>query len=181
MKKLPLKQIKKKPIIGTMASESFLRENGWIKSGCNAFDAKKPISKPMSFWTEQDVLEYIKVFNLPVAKVYGKLEETDNQGNMCLNGCGTQLRFSGLQRTGCVFCGFGAHLDTKCGGISRFVKLKLSHPKLYNYCMNGGEFNEKGIWQPNNQGLGMKYVIDELNKLYSKTLKNGKVKKFIEY
>lgn len=31
----------------------------------------------------------------------------------------------------------------------------------------GGEYNESGIWQPKN-GLGMKHIFDELNKIYGK-------------
>lgn len=54
MKKKPLhaykKQTKRKPILGSMAYESKQREDGWIKTGCNAFDSKDPISKPLSFW-----------------------------------------------------------------------------------------------------------------------------------
>ena len=42
-----------------MASESRLRKEQWLIHGCNAFDTKRPRSQPMSFWTEQDVLEYI--------------------------------------------------------------------------------------------------------------------------
>ena len=45
--------------------------------------------------------------------------------------------------------------------------------------MRGGEFI-KGIWQPSNTGLGMAYVINELNKLYNKTLKSGEIRKFID-
>ena len=55
--KLYTKQTGKKPIVATMACESKLRENVWLNNGCNAFDAKSPQSSPMSFWTEQDVLE----------------------------------------------------------------------------------------------------------------------------
>lgn len=181
MKKDPLKIIEKfkRPVTGTIAEESKQREQSWLKTGCNSFESTRK-SNPMAFWTEQDILSYIKQYNLPYASVYGELQETDEQGNLMLNGCGKCLRFSGCQRTGCVFCGFGAHLDTLKGGISRFIRLKQSHPKLYDYCMNGGEF-VNGIWQPNDKGLGMAYVIDELNRLYSKTLKNGRVKKFIQY
>lgn len=64
MKKKPAKQYEKetgrKPIIGTMASESRLRYTKWLQNGCNAFESKRPKSQPMSFWTEQDVLHYIK-------------------------------------------------------------------------------------------------------------------------
>ena len=28
-----------------------------MKTGCNAFDSKRPVSKPMSFWLEQDELK----------------------------------------------------------------------------------------------------------------------------
>lgn len=180
MKKDPMHNIKKKPILALMASEGALREQLWLKSGCNAFNNKKQQSQPMSFWLNEDVLQYIKLNNLEICSVYGEICETDKQGNLVAEGCGVKLTCSGCQRTGCVFCGFGAHLDTRNGGTSRFVRLKQTHPKLYDYCMNGGEFVD-GIWQPNKQGLGMRYIIDELNKLYSKTLKNGTVKKFIEY
>lgn len=65
-------------------------------------------------------------------------------------------------RTGCMFCAFGAHLEK---GKTRFQRLKETHPKQYNYSLNGGEF-VNGLWQPNKQGLGMRYVFDELNSLY---------------
>ena len=62
MKKNPVKKYEKasgnKAILATMATESKLRKNAWMANGCNAFDAERPISQPMSFWTEQDVLEY---------------------------------------------------------------------------------------------------------------------------
>lgn len=69
MKKSPLheysKETGRKAIVGTMASESKNRENAWLATGCNAYESKDQISKPLSFWTEQDILKYIKKFNLP--------------------------------------------------------------------------------------------------------------------
>lgn len=50
------------PITGQMASESRLRTQVWLKQGCNAYDAKKPISNPMAFWDESDVLLYIRLY-----------------------------------------------------------------------------------------------------------------------
>lgn len=145
------KEFDKHPITATMTCESRLRESMWLQTGCNAFDAKRPQSKPMSFWTEQDVLQYIKEENLPIAPVYGDI--TINDCKYCTTGC---------SRTGCIFCGFGAHLEK---GEGRFERLKRTHPKQYEYCMSGGEFIN-GLWQPNKDGLGMKYVIDRLNSLY---------------
>ena len=50
---------------------------------------------------------------------------------------------------------------------SRFLRLKETHPKLYDYCMNGGEYDqEDGMWKPNKQGLGMRHVFEALNKIY---------------
>lgn len=64
MKKKPLKRYTAEsgrvPIIGTMAAESKLREKNWLKTGCNAYDAKRPVSTPLSFWTENDIWAYIR-------------------------------------------------------------------------------------------------------------------------
>lgn len=145
MKKRPSynyqKRTGKKPIIATMAAESMLRETNWLKSGCNAFENRHPKSAPMSFWTEQDVLQYIKENNLPIASVYGDVVYKENPEQMRMEdygieNCGTdKLCTTGCDRTGCIFCGFGAHLEK---GESRFQRLKRTHPKQYDYCMNGG-------------------------------------------
>ena len=65
----------RKPMTAQMASESRLRTQQWLKNGCNGFDMKNPISNPMSFWTEQDVLLYIRENNLPICSVYGDIVE----------------------------------------------------------------------------------------------------------
>ena len=172
MKKSPAKEYEKKtgrkPILATMASESRLRETKWLQKGCNAFDDERPRSAPMSFWTEQDVLQYIKQYNIPIASVYGDVVYATEPEQMRVeefgvSGCGTEpLCTTGCDRTGCVFCAFGAHLDRE----SRFERLKQTHPRQYEYCIGGGEYNENGVWQPNKQGLGMGHVFDELNKIY---------------
>lgn len=152
MKKSPLHRFEKesnlKPIVATMAEEGRQRKTAWLRTGCNAFEGKIQ-SKPMSFWTEQDVLQYIDIMGLEVAPVYGNL--------LYSNG---KYYFDGCQRTGCIFCGFGCHLEHE---PNRFQRLKETHPKLYDYCMGGGEYNEDGVWQPNNKGLGMKHVMDFIN------------------
>lgn len=158
----------KKPITAQMAAESKLREQQWIKNGCNGFDMKSPISNPMSFWTEQDVLEYIKQNDLPIAPVYGEVvyENAEQIGieDFGETGTGRRLCTTGCKRTGCIFCAFGAHLEKE--GEKRFVRLKKTHPKQYAYCIGGGEYDQDGIWRPNKDGLGMLHVFDELNKIY---------------
>lgn len=172
MKKAPAKKYEKKtgkkPFIATMASESGARLTIWEKYGCNAFDKKRPSSQPLSFWTEQDILQYIKQNNIPIASVYGQIEYEADPEQMRLEDfgfteCGTErLATTGCDRTGCIFCAFGCHLD---GDPSRFQRLKETHPRQYQYCIGGGEYID-GVWQPNKKGLGMGHVFDELNKIY---------------
>ena len=125
MKEKPLdryaKQSGKVSFIGTLATESQRRKQAWLQTGCNAFDSKKPLSKPLSIFTEQDILQYIKKFNIPYASVYGDIVE-DEKG---------KLRTTGETRTGCVFCPIGCHRDK----INRFQRLAVTHPKLYDYCI----------------------------------------------
>ena len=94
----------------------------------------------MSFWTEQDVLLYIKKFSLPYASVYGDIVE-DSDGKLHTTGC---------DRTGCVFCGFGCHLEKE---PNRFQRLKNTHPQLWEYCMK----------PCCDGGLGMKEVLEKIN------------------
>lgn len=170
MKKEPVKRYAKetgrKPITAQMASESRLRTQKWLQNGCNGFEMKSPISNPMSFWTEQDVLLYIKQNDLPICSVYGDIvedlsgtEEVEGQLTMSdIEGWENQgifdaerlpLKTTGCNRTGCMFCGFGCHLEKE----SRFERMKQTHPKQYDYIMRP---IEQG-------GLNYKEVIDWIN------------------
>lgn len=167
MKKNPAKSISKKPLLAIMTDESVMREAQWLKNSCNAFDLARPHSAPISFWSEQDVLQYISQNDIPIASVYGEITpDTFNDGQMAIDNSLVDLKCTGCQRTGCIFCGFGAHLDK---GLSRFERLKRTHPKQYEYCLGGGEYNKEGLWQPNEKGLGMKHVFDVFNELYPHT------------
>lgn len=193
MKKSPMQKYQRannyKPILATLAEESRIRQQAWIRHGCNAFQSKKPTSQPMSFWTEQDVLNYIVEYNAPIASVYGEIVGADDVGNeyqpTSLIGDTLKLKCTGCDRTGCVFCAFGAHLEK---GETRFQKLAKTHPRLYEYCIGGGEWvdnphydptapkmdgewqnwNPKKIWTRNGKGLGMGKVFDMVNEIYGK-------------
>ena len=157
MKKRPAKTYERKTgrkaIIGTLASESTLRKTQWVKYGCNAFESKRPTSQPLSFWTEQDILHYIKQFDVPYCSVYGDIVPIDD---------GTLLKTTGCDRTGCIFCMFGCHLEKE---PNRFQRLKETHPRQYEYCIGGGEIVE-GKWQPSKEGLGLGKVLDYINVKY---------------
>ena len=166
MKKNPMhnyaKATEKVAITAEMASESRRRTTNWILHGCNMFSAQHPKSTPMAFWTEQDVLQYIKENNIKIASVYGdivadevKSENVEGQLRMNLDGTIEEtecvLKTTGCDRTGCMFCGFGCHLEKE--GEGRFERMKETHPKLYEWIMKP--------WEEG--GLGYKDVIDWLN------------------
>ena len=162
MKKNPAKKYSKEtgrvPIIATMAEESMLRTQHWLRLGCNSFEGGHISSKPLSFWKEQDVLRYIVEYNIPIASVYGDIVpdygEEQCEGQMSIEDFGLvpdqrKLKTTGYQRTGCMFCGFGCHLNND----QRFVLMKTTHPKQYEYIM-----------KPTDQGgLGYKEIIDWIN------------------
>lgn len=165
MKKKPAKQYAKKTgrksIQGTMASESKLRYQKWLQTGCNAFNTTEPTSRPLSFWTSQDILHYIKEFNVPYCSVYGDIV-VDDDSEYAIDGQitafdvledyeTTNLKTTGCDRTGCIFCMFGCHLEKE---PNRFQRLKETHPRQYEYCINGGEYvcqafkkDENNKWQ----------------------------------
>ena len=146
MKKRPAALYEKgtgrKPFVATMASESLNRENEWFKNGCNGFNAKKPKSIPMSFWTENDVLQYIVENDLPYASVYGEIVKGEN--GYFTTGC---------DRTGCMFCMFGCHREK---APNRFQRMKETHPRQYDYCMRSRE----------EKGLGLREVLDYIGVNY---------------
>ena len=125
LKKKPMKKFNKEsgkvPFIATMASEGGVREGAYLQTGCNAYNIGR--SQPMGFWTEQDVLEYIVVNNINIAGVYGEIIK-NSKG---------LWETTGEKRTGCMFCMFGAHLEKE---PNRFQRLKETHPKQYDYCIN---------------------------------------------
>lgn len=145
MKKKPItsytKRTGRKGIIGTMAAESRFRKQSWIRYGCNMYEGKQ-LSRPLSFWTEQDVFHYIKKFDVPYCPVYGdiKVKRTapiDGQINLIdYLGCyepEDTLETTGCARTGCMFCMFGCHLEKE---PNRFQRMKTTHPRQYEYCMD---------------------------------------------
>ena len=114
------------PFIGTLTGESLDRKYSWLDNGCNVFDSKFPSSRPLSIWTETDILQFHLDRSIPLPSVYGSIiPDRKNGGLTC----------SGLTRTGCVFCGFGCHLEEK-KGLNRFEQLYTSHPTLWSYCMD---------------------------------------------
>lgn len=115
LKKEPLRKKAKEmglecAIIGILASESFQREKDWLEYGCNVFHERKDNQcRPLSFWTDEDIIEYISKYNVKIPRLY----------NM------------GYNRNGCMYCGFGVQLEPK--NNNRYQRLKETHPMQYAY------------------------------------------------
>lgn len=197
MKKSPVhsygRKTHKKPMTAQMASESRLRTAQWLRNGCNGFEMTSPISNPMSFWSEQDVLLYIELnkdrmcrdrinchekvmwygsrivsretgatiesieYYRPICSVYGDIvtEPSDcdyefTERSEIFDKDRPLLKTTGCSRTGCMFCGYGCHLEKS---PTRFEQMKETHPKQYAYIMKPVEEG----------GLGYKDVIDWIN------------------
>ena len=160
MKKKPLHNFAREtgrvPITAQTAEESRVRTQKWIQHGCNAFDTNNPISNPMSFWTEQDVLKYIKENDLPICSIYGKVvSDAEEMGQLSLPDFGIEnaevqekLHCTGCQRTGCELCAFGAHIP----GDKRFLDLKETHPQMY-----------KALDVAKNNGYTMRQALEWIN------------------
>lgn len=96
-------------LLGILASESRQRKQDWIQNGCNVFNKKSENQcRPLSFWTEKDIYEYIKKYNVTISSLYDL----------------------GYERNGCMYCAFGAHLEEQ---PNRFQRLHQTHPNQYAY------------------------------------------------
>jgi len=127
LKKKPLERYANenyvRPIVGTLAEESIQRRKNWLQFGCNGWDMKHQKSQPLSFWTKQDILQYILQYELPLASVYGEIVECDGR-----------LRCTGVNRTGCVPCPVGALRYGKTQ-LSKFEMLARDDPRYHTGLM----------------------------------------------
>lgn len=122
LKKEPMikyeKETKLNPIMGNKAIDSWRRRTSYIRNnGCIAWNQKRPDCKPLSFWTDKDIWDYIHQFNISYSDIYDK----------------------GYNSTGCVLCLFGCHLQKE---PNRIQLLKQTHPKLWNYAMKYLNYKE---------------------------------------
>lgn len=127
MKKKPFKKYHREtgrlPFVGTTQDEGFMRAHQYNKTGCNVYDSGNPKSQPLGFWTRQDILRYVVENKLEISSIYGDILQ-DEKGI---------YSNTGEQRTGCMFCAFGCHME-QCP--NRFQRMALTHPKQYQYCMD---------------------------------------------
>ncbi|MBR4414806.1 MAG: phosphoadenosine phosphosulfate reductase family protein [Aeriscardovia sp.] len=153
------------PMLASMACESRLRTQKWLDNGCNGFDLKEPVSNPMAFWNDSDVLLYIKRNGLEIANVYGDIVPDYKGMNQCCGQCSlfeeTNLTTTGCLRTGCIACGFGLHLEKSPNRLELIDR--VSKPAIRDFILRGGAFDENGLWKPDNRGLGFWFVYSWIN------------------
>ena len=155
------KRTGRKAFVGTMADESFARLNSYLNhGGCNAFEQKDQCSRPIMFWTEQDVLQYAREKDVLLPTAYAEKEDgewvyqremEDGTWKMC-----------GDQRTGCKFCLFGIHLEK---GENRIQRLARIEPDSYRHCIENLGYDKVmdllGVdWRPLDKA-GRKYSDGE--------------------
>jgi 3'-phosphoadenosine 5'-phosphosulfate sulfotransferase (PAPS reductase)/FAD synthetase len=113
LKKYPSKIFERKsgkhPITGLTAAESSMRQVSFVKYGCNIMEGKRPISRPLMFWNEEDIYNYVDMFKLPLSEIYSK----------------------GYDRTGCMLCMFGYFDEPPFN--NRFTRLKRTHPRIWEW------------------------------------------------
>lgn len=151
------------PITGEMASECRDRKKEYLKHGCLMFSKKRQKVTPIGFWTQQDVMKCVYVYDVAISEAYKSVEQLESG----------LFVFTGEQRTGCETCGFGIEYDTE-----RYDRLKVNKPKVYDFMMNGGEWITKDryrwvkftpggekewsnlYWVPSKEGYGYKFVLN---------------------
>lgn len=116
------KETNRASFVGTMANDSNKRRYSYLKNGCYQPDLSVPKCTPISFWLENDIWQYIKSKRLKYCNIYD----------------------AGVKHTGCMFCCFGIHLESK---PNRFDLMSQTHPKQFRFCMDK---------------LGIKKVLDFL-------------------
>jgi 3'-phosphoadenosine 5'-phosphosulfate sulfotransferase (PAPS reductase)/FAD synthetase len=134
-------------ILGILACESRSRSLQWIDHG-DYYYIKRYFGKnqgiwkamPTSIWTEEDVWEYHKRFDLPHCKLYDM----------------------GHDRNGCWTCAMGVR-------FGQLKRLRESHPKLFYYlivrCEMGREIlKAKIVLNPNNlDGVPVEQWVEEVD------------------
>lgn len=144
LKKAPIKAIQKQfklvPVIAEMASDSKSRKNAYMHTGCNSFNSGELKSKPMGFWIQYEPEKYIYKRDVPLFKIYGKVEKHKKE-----------YKCTGEQHTGCKLCLFGCKFKAR---ETQFTDLAKTEPNTVRWA-----------FKPVSEGgLGYLEIIEYLNK-----------------
>ncbi len=156
LKKRPFKMYERKtgrtPYIGVTQDEGMRRARQYARTGCNIYDAGTIKSQPLGFWTKQDILRYAAENDIEICSIYGNIGRMPDG----------EYYLTGEQRTGCMFCAFGVHMEPE---PNRFQRMERSLPKHYELCMKPLECG----------GLGMRIPLDFLGIPYTTWEAQGQI------
>lgn len=72
---------------------------------------------------------------IEICSVYGDIKQMTSG----------EYYLTGEQRTGCMFCAFGAHLEHE---PNRFQRMAVTHPRHYDICMKPLDEGGLGMTEP---------------------------------
>jgi 3'-phosphoadenosine 5'-phosphosulfate sulfotransferase (PAPS reductase)/FAD synthetase len=143
--------------VGIKAAESATRFFTWQRNGCNMTKGKTKSFRPLMIFNDNDVLTYIKKYNLTLCEIYGDIIETGKaQKRGIIKPVGeTKIaksfkpspscknyyewteqetvpvyKTTGLPRTGCCCC--------PCSDYTEMQLDKQFAPRMYEYVMSLG-------------------------------------------
>ena len=136
LKKEPMHRFEKEsklvPFVGTTIDESTQRKQSWLETGCNTYKGDNIKSRPISIWSEQDIWDYLKNYNVPYSEIYDDKKDAD--GNVIVKG---------EIKTGCAYCGFGAGFDkSNIIDKNRYERLAIRKPHQFKKMM---ELENNGV------------------------------------
>lgn len=148
LKETPVNKLQYSNIMtGEQAGESKLREEAWLKNGCNYSPSPgRYKSSPFGALSGQAILYAIQHRNVPICSDYGEIEK-----------CGDCYRCTKAQRTGCALCGFGIVYDP-----NRFVRLQETEPAKVAWAFKPraeGGAGYRELCEYSNEFCGTKIVI----------------------
>lgn len=152
------KETGRHPIVFTMAAESQERRTSFLRTACTTFDQEvredgtirktRPMCRPLGDWMTQNIYQYIYQNNIELSEAYGNLSvDGELPGQVFLPGtCNNcKYRMHGIDRTGCIMCAAGAHLNN----FQKLQSVKKYNPKLFYYVY---------------EELGMKRLVELVSK-----------------
>jgi len=106
--------------LGIMASESRQRMFNYLRYGELYYPRSQKVWKchPMAIWTDQDVWDYIHLFNVPYAELYD-MGYHNEQGEWIHH-----------KRNGCMFCGMDIQFPN-----NHLAIMRRTHPKAWHTLM----------------------------------------------
>lgn len=170
-KKMPFKDYEKESgrkvsFVGVRVEESNLRRRSFNKQGCNAFKLKSPQSRPIMFWNQKDVDQYIAENNVELCEIYYDKWITDPV-------TGEEVLLPAELSSGCVWCPFGIESSMKKDpDNTRFHKLQKRQPKLFKYAMD-----KIGLREPLKDIHDLAFDDDPEYEKYQEKLKEKNMKK----